>query len=150
MCHLAYTITKKSRYRISHGLRGNKKMRCILLSQSKWTAIHLYNEIIKIRLSPRNEIAHCIRIPNSHYVLINSNQFRFGRIKCLVPLNIWYWTAKPAINYNCNYMLSKTNTRNLQLVMTFIYRRGLVPLQHIPIKSCKLRLTHTMQFWKLH
>jgi hypothetical protein len=33
--------------------KETKKMRCILLSQIKWTAIHLYNEIIKIRLSLR-------------------------------------------------------------------------------------------------
>lgn len=34
------------------------------------------------------EETHCIRIPDSHYVLISSDQFRFSRIKCLVPFDI--------------------------------------------------------------
>ena len=34
------------------------------------------------------EETHCIRIPDSHCVLIISDQFRFSRIKCLVPFDI--------------------------------------------------------------
>lgn len=89
-------------------------------------------------LSEKKERTHCIRIPNSHYVLISSNQFRFRRIKCLVPLNIQYWTAIPAINYNCKPHAQQNKHKKPSIIDGMQKRFDPLCLKFIQIKSCRL------------